>query len=174
MSFSGLAIAAILLALVGVAVAVAAGVLLCLGRRRLAEWALPVFLVVLAGGILLSFVAMAKGPKDLQRQAQRSLAYAAAAERTEFARSGHYTTSIARLEQLNRSFGIDVKVNEPIVRLSRGPGAGSVTLWISLGPGTRAQATLHPDGRLEGVAARRGSPSAPRGLILVSARRHSS
>jgi hypothetical protein len=187
MTFSGLAIATIVLALVGATVAVAAGVLLCLGRRRLAERALPVFLVVLAGAILLSFAAMAEGPKDLQRQAERTLAHAATAERTELARSGHYTTSIARLERLNRTFQVDVKVNEPIVRVSKGPGAGSVTLWISLGPGTRAQATLHPDGRLEGVAAhrrapgrlesaeaRRGSAPARRGLMLASTRRHSS
>jgi hypothetical protein len=186
MSFSGLAIAAMLLALVGATVAVAAGVLLCLGRRRQAERALPVFLAVLAGGILLSFAAMAAGPKDLQRQAQRTLAYAAAAERTELARSGHYTTSVARLERLNRSFRLDVKVNEPIVRLSRGSDPGSVTLWISLGPGTRAQATLHRDGRLEGVARRRSpdrlesveahrtSPSARRGLVEASVRPHTS
>lgn len=158
MSFSGLAIAATILALVGVVVAVAAGLLLCLGRRRLAERVLPVFLLVLAGGTLLSFAAMAEGPKDLQDQAERTLAFAAAAERTELARSGHYTTSVARLGRLDRSLRTDVKVSEPNVQVLRGPGVGSVTVWVSLGPGTRAQATLRPDGRLESVAVHRRPP----------------
>jgi len=174
MSFPGLAIAAIVLALVGTAIAVAASVMLCLGRRRLAEGALPVFLAVLAGGIVLSFAAIAEGPKDLQAHARRTLALAAAAERTERARTGHYTTSIARLERLNRSFQADVEVNEPIVRVARGPGAGSVTLWVSLGPGTRAEATMHRDGRLEGVVAPRAGHSPRRRLVLAGARRRTS
>ena len=69
MSYSGVATIAIGLALLAVAVAVAAGVLLCVGRKRLAERLLPVFLAVLAGGIVVSLIAVSKGPDDLQAQA---------------------------------------------------------------------------------------------------------
>jgi hypothetical protein len=142
MSYSGIAAAAIGLAVLAVAVAVVAGVLVCLGRRGLAERTLPVFLAVLAAGIVLSFAAVSRSASDLQAHAQRTLALASAAERTELARSGRYTTKILRLERLNRAFAQDVKINDPIVRLTRGPGRGHITVWVSLGPGTGAQATL--------------------------------
>jgi 4-amino-4-deoxy-L-arabinose transferase-like glycosyltransferase len=147
MSYSGIATAAISLALLAVAVAVVAGVLLCLGRRRLAQRMLPAFLAVLAGAVVLSFAAAAKSRSDLQAHSQRTLSLASAAERAARARFGRYTTNVVRLERLNRAFATDVNVNEPIVRLTRGPGPGNITVWVSLGPGTHAQATLRRDAR---------------------------
>jgi hypothetical protein len=173
MSFSGVAIAAIGLALLAVTVAVTAGVLLCLRRRRLAERLLPVFLALLVGGVLVSLVAVAKGPADLQRQAQRTLVLASAAERAELARSGHFTTSVARLERLSRGLETELAVDGAVVQVARGPGAGSVTLLTSLGPGTRAQALLYPNGRLEQIVAP-SAQSSRHGLVLANSRRRAS
>ena len=172
MSYSTLAAAAIVLGLLAFALAVAAGVLLCIGRRRLAQRTLPVFLGVLAGVLVLAFAAAVESANDLQAHAERTLGLASAAERTEMARTGHYTISVTRLKRIDRAFAADVKVNEPVVRLTRGPGAGNVTLWVSLGPGTRAQATLHANGRLEDISAPAAKASSRRGLVLgVSGRR---
>jgi 4-amino-4-deoxy-L-arabinose transferase-like glycosyltransferase len=173
MSYSGIAVAAIGLALLAVAVAVAAGVLLCLRRRRLAERLLPVFLALLVGGALVSLLAVAQGPDDLQRQAQRTLVLASTAERAELQRFGHYTTSVARLARLNRSLEAELKVDGAVVEVSRGPGAGSVTLSTSLGPGTRAQALPYINGRLEQIAERPAPPSRHR-VALADQRRRTS
>jgi hypothetical protein len=171
MSFSALAIAAIGLGLVGVLVAVCAGVLVCFGRRRQAQRLLPAFLAVLAAGTMVSFAAVVVGPHDLQRQAERTLTYASAAERTVLARSGRYTMSVWRLVGLNRSLKNEVKVDGATLAVTPGPGAGNVTLLASLGPGTHAQATLHGDGRLEKIA-RHGSPTrSRRRLALAGPRR---
>jgi hypothetical protein len=173
MSYSGVATAAIGVVLLAVAVAVTAGVLLCLRRRRLAERLLPVFLALLVGGALVSVVAVAQGPDDLQRQAQRTLVLASTAERAELARSGHFTTSVVRLERLNHGLQTELQVDGALVRVTRGPGRGSVTLWTSLGPGTRAQALLYANGRLEQIAAR-GAPSSRHRLVLADSRRRTS
>lgn len=161
MSYSTLATAAIALAVLAGAVAVTAGVLLCTGHRRLAERALPLFLGVLVGVMLLGFAAVAESENDLQAHAQHALALATAAERTELTRTGRYTRSVYRLERLDRAFATDLKVNEPVVVVIRGPGRGNVTLRVSFGPGTLAEATLLADGQLEPVAAR-GSPATSR------------
>jgi hypothetical protein len=172
MSYSTLAAAAIVLGVLAAAVAVTAGVLMCIGRRRLAQRTLPLFLGVLAGVIVLAFAAVAESSDDLQEHAERTLGLASTAERTQMARTGRYTTSVLRLERLDRTFAADVKVNEPVVRLTRGPGAGNVTLWVSFGPGTRAQATLRADGRLEDISAPGARTSSRRGLVLgISGRR---
>lgn len=172
MSYSTLAAAAIVLGVLAAAVAVTAGVLVCLGRRRLAQRTLPLFLGVLAGVIVLAFAAVAESANDLQEHAERTLGLASAAERTQMARTGRYTTSVVRLERIDRTFAADVKVNEPVVRLTRGPGAGNVTLWVSFGPGTRAQATLRANGRLEDISAPAARTSPRRGLVLgISGRR---
>jgi len=173
MSYSGIATAAIGLSLLAVAVAVAAGVLLCLRRRRLAERLLPVFLALLVGGVVVSLVAVTQSPNDLQRQAQRTLVLASTAERAELARSGHYTISVTRLAQLNGSLEAELKVDGAVVQVTRGPGAGSVTLSTSLGPGTRAQALLYADGRLEQIAAR-SAPLSRHGVALADPGRRSS
>ena len=173
MSYSGVATAAIGLVLLAVALAVAAGVLICVRRRRLAERLLPVILALLVGGVLLSLIAVAQSPNDLQRQAQRTLGLATAAERAELATSGHYTISVARLAWLNRDLKAELKVDGAVVRATRGPGAGSVTLVASLGPGTRAQALLYADGRLEQIAAPRGQ-SSRHGLALATSPRRTS
>ncbi len=174
MSYSSLAAAAIVLGVLAVAVAVTAGVLVCIGRRRLAQRTLPVFLGVLAAVIVLAFAALAESANDLQAHAERTLGLASAAERTVMARTGRYTIFVSRLERVDRAFAADVKVNEPVVRLTRGPGAGNITLWVSLGPGTRAQATLHANGRLEDISAPAARASSRRGLVLgVSGRRTS-
>ncbi len=144
MGYSTLATIAIAVGCLGVAVAVGAGVLLIAGRRRVAERALPAFLVVLAAGILLSFAAVAESANDLQHQAERTLAYASAAERTEFARTGHFTRSPTRLERLNPSLAREMKVDGATVYVVRGRQRGSAIVRTSLGPGTRAQATLYP------------------------------
>jgi hypothetical protein len=173
MSYSGIATAAIVLALVAVATGIAAGVLLCLRRRRTAERLLPVFLALLAGGVLVSLLAVAQGPEDLQRQAQRTLGLASTAERAELARYGRYTTSVARLARFDRDLETELKVDGATVRVTRGPGAGGVTLSTSLGPGTRAQALLYPDGRLEQIAARSAPPSRHRVALAGQGRRTS-
>jgi hypothetical protein len=173
MSYSGIATAAIRLALLAVAIGVAAGVLLCLRRRRTAERLLPGFLVLLVGGVLVSLLAVAQGANDLQRQAQDTLGLASTAERAQLARYGHYTTSVARLARLNRGLETELKVDGATVRVTRGPGAGSVTLSTSLGPGTRAQALLYPDGRLEQVASRTGASSRHRVALAEPGRRTS-
>jgi hypothetical protein len=174
MSYSTLAAAAIVLGVLAVAVAISAGVLLCIGRRRLAQRTLPVFLGVLAGVIVLAFAAVAESANDLQAHAERTLGLASAAERAEMARTGHYTISVYRLERVDRAFATDVKVNEPVVRLTRGPGAGNVTLRVSLGPGTRAEAMLSADGRLEDVDAPAARAKSRRGVALgISGRRTS-
>jgi hypothetical protein len=170
-SYSTLAVAAIVLGVIAAGVAVTAGVLLCIGRRRLAQRTVPLFLGVLAGVIVLAFAAVAESEDDLQGHTERTLTLASAAERTEMARTGRYTTSLRRLEQVDRAFAADVKVNEPAVRVTRGPGAGDVTLWVSLGPGTRAQATLEADGRLEDISAPAARASSRRGLVLGISRR---
>jgi hypothetical protein len=174
MSYSTLAAAAIVLCVLAAGVAVTAGVLLCLGRRRLAQRTLPVFLGVLAGVVVLAFAAVAVSADDLQTHAERTLALASAAERTEMARTGRYTTSVVRLECVDRAFATDLKVNEPVVRLTRGPGRGNVTLWVSLGPGTRAQATLLADGRLEDISAPAARAPSRRGLVLGTSGRRTS
>jgi 4-amino-4-deoxy-L-arabinose transferase-like glycosyltransferase len=173
MSYSGIAVAAIGLALLAVAVAVAAGVLLCLRRRRLAERLLPLFLALLVGGVLVSLLAVAQGPDDLQRQAQQTLTLASTAERAELQRFGHYTTSVARLARLSRSLEAELTVDGALVQVSRGPGAGNVTLSTSLGPGTRAEALLYTNGRLEQIAARPALPSRHR-VALADQRRRTS
>jgi hypothetical protein len=174
MSYSGVATVAIGLALLAVAIAIAAGVLLCVGRRRLAERLLPAFLTLLAGGVAVSLVAVAKGPDDLQAQAERTLMLTGTAELTELARSGSYTTSTKGLARLNRGLEAEIHVDGAVVRVTRGPGAGTVTLWASLGPGTRAQATLSRDGRLEQFDARSApAPSAHRQALTDSRRRTS-
>lgn len=144
MGFSTLATIAIAVGCLGVAVAVGAGVLVIVGRRRWAERALPAFLGVLAAGILLSFAAVAESANDLQHQADQTLAYATAAERTEFARTGHFTRSPTRLERLNSSLAREMKVDGATVYVVRGRQRGSAIVRTSLGPGTRAQATLYP------------------------------
>jgi hypothetical protein len=144
MGYSTLATAAIAVACLAVAVAIVAGLMLCLGRRRLAERALPAFLGVLVAGILLSFAAVAESANDLQHQAERTLAFASAAERTEFTRTGHYTRSPTRLQRLNAGLATEIKVDGATVYVVRGHERGSVIVRTSLGPGTRAQATLHP------------------------------
>jgi hypothetical protein len=174
MSYSGVAFVAIGLALLAVAVAAVAGVLLCIGRRRLAERLLPVFLSVLAGGIVVSLVAVWKGPGDLQAQAERTLMLAGTAERAELAHSGRYTISVRRLERLNRGLEAEVNVDGAVVRITRGPGAGNVTLWASLGPGTRAQATLQTDGRLEEIDTRGAPAPSARGQVPGDSGRHPS
>jgi len=174
MSYSTLAAAAIVLGVLAAGVALTAGVLLCIGRPRLAQRALPVFLGVLAGVIVLAFAAVVESADDLQAHAERTLGLASAAERTEMAQTGRYTTSVARLKRVDRAFAADLKVNQPLVRLTRGPGAGKVTLWVSLGPGTRAQATLDENGRAEDISAPAARASPRRGLVLgISGRRTS-
>jgi hypothetical protein len=144
MGYSTLATVAIIVGCLAVAVAVAAGVLLIAGRRRVAERALPAFLGVLVVGILLSFAAVAESANDLQHQAERTLADASAAERIELARTGHFTASPVRLERLNRGVATETKVDGATVVVFRGHRRGSIILRASLGPGTRAQATLYP------------------------------
>jgi hypothetical protein len=118
--------------------------MLIAGRRRLAERALPAFLVVLAAGILLSFAAVAESANDLQHQADQTLAYASAAEHAEFARTGHFTRSLTRLERLNAGLATEMNVDGATVYIARGHRRGSAIIRTSLGPGTRAQATLYP------------------------------
>jgi hypothetical protein len=144
MGYSTLAAIAIAVACLGVAVSVGAGVLLIAGRRSLAERALPAFLVVLAAGILLSFAAVAESANDLQHQAERTLAYASAAERSELARTGHFTRSPGQLARLNAGLAREMKVDGATVYVLRGRERGSAIVRTSLGPGTRAQATLYP------------------------------
>jgi predicted membrane-bound mannosyltransferase len=143
MAFSSLATVAIVLGCLAVAVAVGAGVMLLTGRRRVAERALPAFLVVLAGGILLSFAAAAESANDLQRQAKQTVADASTAERAELARTGRFTRSVYRLERLNHGLATEIKVDGAVVVVLRARDHG-VLLKASLGPGTRAQATLYP------------------------------
>ena len=171
MSYSGLATAAVALAVLAVAIAVTAGVLLCAGRRRLAEKALPVFLGVLVCVILVTFAAVATSESNLRMHTQRTLALASAAERTELSRTGRYTISVFRLERLNPALATDVKVNEPIVRVTSGPGRRDVTLWVSAGPGTHEQATLGADGRLEPISARGARAPSRRRLVLATSGR---
>jgi hypothetical protein len=173
MSYSGIATAAIGLALLAVAVGVAGAVLLCLRRRRTAERLLPVFLALLLGGVLVSLLAVAHGPDDLQRQAERTLGLASTAERAALARYGHYTTSVARLARLNQGLEKELKVDGAVVVITRGPGASGVTLSTSLGPGTRAQALLYADGRLVQLAAR-SAPASRHGLALATPGRRTS
>ncbi|HTU85232.1 MAG TPA: hypothetical protein VMF57_06630 [Solirubrobacteraceae bacterium] len=144
MGYSTLATVAIVVGCLAVAVAVAAGVLLIAGRRRVAERALPAFLTVLAAGILLSFAAVAESASNLQHQAEQTLGFASAAERVELARTGHFTRSPFELERLNRGLATEIKVDGATVYVFRGRDRGSVILRTSLGPGTRAQATLYP------------------------------
>ena len=171
MSYSGLATAAVALAVLAAAVAATAGVLLCVGRRRLAERALPVFLGMLVCAILVAFAAVATSESNLRTHTQRTLALASAAERTELSRTGRYTISVLRLERLNPALAADVKVNEPIVRVTSGPGRRDVTLWVSAGPGTHAQVTLGADGRLEPISARGARAPSRRRLVLATSGR---
>ena len=143
MAFSSLATVAIVLGCLAVAVAVGAGVMLATGRRRVAERALPAFLVVLAAGILLSFAAAAESANDLQHQAKQTLAFASAAERVELARTGHFTRSVYRLKALSRGLATEIKVDGAIVAALPARHHG-VLLKATLGPGTRAQTTLYP------------------------------
>jgi 4-amino-4-deoxy-L-arabinose transferase-like glycosyltransferase len=174
MSYSGVATVAIGLVMLAVAVAVAAGVLLCLRRRRRAERLLPVFLGLLAAALVVSILAVRDGQHDLQRQAQRTLVLTSAAERASLSRFGHYTTSVANLKRLNSGLAVELKVDGAAVRILRGPGTGTVTLWASLGPGTEAQALLRSDGRLEEIDARSASAKSQRGQAPSDSRRHPS
>lgn len=174
MTFSGLAIAAIVLAVLAISVAAAAAVLLFVGRRRLAERLLPAFLAVLAGGIMLSFAAVAESREDLQGQAERTLNFVAGAERTELTHTGHYTTSVLRLARLSHGLAVELKVDGAEVGVMRGPDTGTITVWASLGTGTRAVATLDAAGRVVRVVAHRRAHSTGRGLVQTRARRQRS
>jgi hypothetical protein len=57
------------------------------------------------------------------------------------------------------------------VRVTSGPGRRDVTLWVSAGPGTYAQATLGADGRLEPISARGARAPSRRRLVLATSGR---
>jgi hypothetical protein len=174
MSYSILATAAIGAACLAVVVAVVVAVLLCARRRRWAKGALTVMLAVLAGGIMLSFATAAESDHDLQTQARRTVSLAASAERTELARTGRWTVSVARLRRLSPALSIEMTVDGAIVRLDRGPRAGTVTISVTLGPGTLAVATLRPGGPLGRGARRLTTHSGEHKLVLAGSRRHAS
>ena len=101
MSFSTLSTVAVGLAFVAMGVAVLAGVLVCLRRRERANRAFAVVVVLFAAATATAFGAGARSGNDLQVETRAVLALAASAERTAHARSGSYTSSIARLERIS-------------------------------------------------------------------------
>ena len=162
MSYSSIAVAAIVVAGLAIGVAVCAAVLLCMGRRRLAERMLPAFLAVLAGGILLSFAAVAGSEDDLQAQAERTVRYATTAERTELARAGHYTTSVTRLAHLSRGLSVELEVDGASGASDPRAGSGHHHLvgvaWRRHPRGGRARCGRHRRAR---DRAPRGTPAQP-------------
>ena len=67
-----------------------------------------------------------------------------------------------------------MQVDGAVVRIVRGPGVGDVTLWTSLGPGTRAQATLQTNGQLEEIDTHSAPAPSARSQVPTDSRRHPS
>ena len=157
MSYSTLATASVSLALLAIAVAVAWAILRCLRRRKWADRALTVMLVLLAGGAACSFYAGVESRYDLQDQAHRVISLAASAERVALARSGRYTTSVAGLSRLSPALAADMRVDGAKVTVVRASRAGSVRLRVTLGYGSVTRLTLRPGARLHRLAGPRAS-----------------
>jgi hypothetical protein len=158
-SYTTLGTTSIFLALAGVAVAVVAVILLCARRGRWAYRALTLVLVVLSGAGAAAFLAAAEGDHDLRSQTHRVLALAASAERAALARSGRYTTSIARLQRLSSELAEEIRVDGASVQAHTDAIARWVRLQTSLGFGTKAELTLHSRARSGRLIARRPARS---------------
>jgi hypothetical protein len=165
MSYSILATASVSLALLAIALGVAWAVLRCFRRKRWADRALTLMLVLLAGGAACSFYAGVRSRYDLQSQARRVISLAASAERVAIARSGRYTTSVARLWQLSPALAADMRINGARVSVERPSRAGSVRLRVTLGYGSLTWLTLRRGARLHRLAGPRVASSRSAGSV---------
>lgn len=143
MNYSTLSTASISLAFVAVAVALAAAILTCIRRKRWANAAVTLAVVLLLGAGASSLLAAHESQRDLQAQTYQVLSLAASAERATDAQSGRYTFSIARLERLRPALALEIRDDGASVQATINRRARSVRLRASLGFGTHAVLTLH-------------------------------
>src|SRR5450631_4814159 len=101
MSYSILATASIVFALLALALAGTTVLLIILRRRPWAHTTMTALLVVLGVGAVSAFFAGVEGQSDLQRQSRQVASMAAAAERAAHAQTGQYTNSVAHLPRLS-------------------------------------------------------------------------
>jgi hypothetical protein len=160
-SYSTFATASISLALVAVAVSVAAVVLQRARRPRWASRAFSLVLVVFGAAAASAFFAACEGDRNLQAQTHRVLALAASAERTALARSGRFTTSIARLQRLRPALADEIRVDGASVQAQTDAITRSIVLHASLGFGTTAMLMLDSRDRASGLVVRRAERSPP-------------
>jgi multisubunit Na+/H+ antiporter MnhF subunit len=157
MSYSILATASVSLALLAIVLAVAWAILRCLRRRRWADRALTLMLVLVAGGAACSFYAGVRSRYDLQSKARRVISVAASAERVALARFGRYTTSVASLWRLSPALAADMRIDGARVNVIRASRAGSVRLRVTLGYGSITRLTLRPGARPHRLAGPRAA-----------------
>jgi hypothetical protein len=152
MNYSTLATVAVSLAILAVAVAGVSAVLRCAGRRRSSDRGLTVMLVVLAGAAAVAFVDSAVSSHDLQSQSRRALSLAVSAERAALARSGRYTTSVARLRRLSPALRTEMLDQGATVIVVRGRVRDSIRVRATLGFGSSAGLTLRPAAHVNHLA----------------------
>lgn len=138
-SYAALVTVSVVLALSAVTVALAVAVLTLARRRHWARRGSGVILALLTGAAAFGFLASAEGDHDLQAQTRLVLSVARSAEHTEHARTGRYTTSIARLSRLNRVLATEIRVDGASLLVTGNRNGDRVRLQDSLGFQTNAE-----------------------------------
>ncbi len=129
-------------------------------------------LVVFGAAGASAFLAAGEGDRNLQAQTHRVLVLAASAERAALASSGHYTTSIARLQRLRPALAQEIRVDGASVQAQTDAITRGIVLHASLGFGTTAMLVLESrDRAIHLVARRAGRSFAGQSARNVSARR---
>jgi hypothetical protein len=142
MSYSILATASIVSALLALALAGTTVVLIMLRRWPWAHTAMTALLVVLGIGAVSAFFAGVESQSDLQRQSRQVASMAAAAELAAHALTGQYTNSVARLMRLSPALATNMRVNGAAVSLRRSRVIDAVRIRAWLGYGTGARLIL--------------------------------
>jgi hypothetical protein len=142
MSFSTLATLAASLAFTAIVVAVIAGMLYRVRRREWANGAFVLMVVLFAAATASAFGAAARSENDLQVESRAVLSLAAAAERIAHARSGRYTTSIARLQRISPALARQISLDSAHVSTGAGALNRRVRLRVWIGAAQPAVLTL--------------------------------
>lgn len=142
MSYSILSSISIGLAFTALALAVLAGISVCVRRRQWASRTFTPMLVVLLGAGAFGLLASAESDHGLQTQARGVVSLAASAERTARVRFGSYTVSVTALQRLSSALADEMRNNGAAV--SAGVVRDGIRLQASLGYGTSAKLTLRP------------------------------
>ncbi len=133
MSFSTFAAVAVTLAVLAVVAAVVTGVLVVARRRRWANSALTVMVVLLVGSTVSALIAATRNESDLATQSHVVLSLAARAERITHARSGRYTTSVAHLWHISPRLAAQMRLDGARLSAQTRRSTRSVRLHVFLG-----------------------------------------